>query len=363
MELPPTKMETEDPAGLGDYDSYQMQNQFVYSSGDHFSFDSLFMHERCSINGHTEQNNMINPDNVSTVNYASTATGSFGRPPEQRNPTELPTWDHSAASLKPSHSPPPSSSRIISFGNSLSPPTRPAVKSETAADYRTEDGVMAEFDDYYPYLNSDAALDGETKRAAGGSSSSSSSRSRSVAHAQDHVIAERKRREKLSQRFIALSALVPGLKKMDKASVLGDATKYLQHLQERVKSLEEQTAGKEAMESVLFVKKSQVHVEDEYSSSSSAGRPSSNHESPLPEIEARVSDGHVLIRIHCERQKGSLSKVLAEIEKHRLNVVNSTVLPFGSSILDITLVAHQMDGSDSATTMRDLVKSLHRVVR
>ena len=31
---------------------------------------------------------------------------------------------------------------------------------------------------------------------------------------QDHVIAERKRREKLTQRFIALSALVPGLKKV-----------------------------------------------------------------------------------------------------------------------------------------------------
>lgn len=37
---------------------------------------------------------------------------------------------------------------------------------------------------------------------------------RSPLHAQDHVLAERKRREKLSQRFIALSALVPGLKKV-----------------------------------------------------------------------------------------------------------------------------------------------------
>lgn len=38
--------------------------------------------------------------------------------------------------------------------------------------------------------------------------------SRSPSQAQDHVIAERKRREKLSQRFIALSAVVPGLKKV-----------------------------------------------------------------------------------------------------------------------------------------------------
>ena len=31
---------------------------------------------------------------------------------------------------------------------------------------------------------------------------------------QDHILAERKRREKLSQRFIALSKIVPGLKKV-----------------------------------------------------------------------------------------------------------------------------------------------------
>jgi len=37
---------------------------------------------------------------------------------------------------------------------------------------------------------------------------------RSLAHNQDHIIAERKRREKLSQCLIALAALIPGLKKV-----------------------------------------------------------------------------------------------------------------------------------------------------
>ena len=37
---------------------------------------------------------------------------------------------------------------------------------------------------------------------------------RSPVHAQDHIMAERKRREKLSQSFIALAALVPGLRKV-----------------------------------------------------------------------------------------------------------------------------------------------------
>lgn len=37
---------------------------------------------------------------------------------------------------------------------------------------------------------------------------------RSPSNAQDHILTERKRREKLTQRFVALSALVPGLKKV-----------------------------------------------------------------------------------------------------------------------------------------------------
>jgi hypothetical protein len=38
--------------------------------------------------------------------------------------------------------------------------------------------------------------------------------SRPASQNQDHILAERKRREKLSQRFIALSKIVPGLKKV-----------------------------------------------------------------------------------------------------------------------------------------------------
>lgn len=39
-------------------------------------------------------------------------------------------------------------------------------------------------------------------------------RTRPPSQTYDHIIAERKRREQLSQRFVALSAIVPGLKKV-----------------------------------------------------------------------------------------------------------------------------------------------------
>lgn len=123
---------------------------------------------------------------------------------------------------------------------------------------------------------------------------------------------------------------------MDKASVLGEAIKYLKHMQERVKTLEEQ-AAKKTMESVVFVKKSQVYAEDELSSSDENFDGWSDQ--PLPEIEARVSDKDVLVRIHCENRKGSVQKILTQLEKLHLNVINTSALPFGDSTIDVTIVA------------------------
>lgn len=58
----------------------------------------------------------------------------------------------------------------------------------------------------------------------------------------NHVLAERRRREKLNDRFMALRALVPNVSKMDKASILGDAIDYVTELQKRLRSLESKAA-------------------------------------------------------------------------------------------------------------------------
>ncbi|TKY71555.1 Transcription factor bHLH25 [Spatholobus suberectus] len=170
---------------------------------------------------------------------------------------------------------------------------------------------------------------------------------------QDHIIAERKRREKLSQRFIALSALVPGLKKMDKASVLGEAIKYLKQMQEKVSALEEEQNRKRTVESVVIVKKSQLYSDAEDFSSSDTG---GTFDEALPEIEARFCERNVLIRVHCEKNKGVIEKTISEIEKLHLKVINSSAMTFGSFILDITIIA-QMD-MEFCMTVKDLVRSL-----
>ncbi|XP_028798046.1 transcription factor bHLH18-like [Neltuma alba] len=165
---------------------------------------------------------------------------------------------------------------------------------------------------------------------------------------QDHLLAERIRRGKITQHFIALSALIPGLKRADKASVLEGAIKHVKQLQEQVKILEEQTKKKTG-ESLVFVKKSQLISTDMSFNNSSDNiknflDPSESHRTVAEaDVEARVSDKNVLIRVQCEKQEGIMVKTIKEIEKFHLSVVNSSVMPFGTSILDITIIAEMED--------------------
>jgi len=128
---------------------------------------------------------------------------------------------------------------------------------------------------------------------------------------------------------------------MDKANVLEDTIKYLKQLQERVKTLEEQPVQK-PVESAVLVKKSQTSddngssCDENFEGGKAAG---DDNVDDLPEIEAKLSEKTVLVKIHCKNHKGVLVKVLAEIESFNLSVLNTSAIPFASSALDITVMA------------------------
>ncbi|EPS58430.1 hypothetical protein M569_16384, partial [Genlisea aurea] len=180
----------------------------------------------------------------------------------------------------------------------------------------------------------------------------SNARLRQPSQPYDHVLSEKKRRQRLRQRFLDLSAIVPGLEKMDKTSVLGGAIKYLKYLQERAKFLEEKVTNHQNTESTVRVRQTHITVtgdgEDEEEVSSV--------DSSLPEVVGRISDGHVLLVIHCEIQKGVLANLVKQVENLNLTVISTNVTSFGSLALDITILAQVEKGF--AATIEEVVRIL-----
>ncbi|KAL2539005.1 transcription factor bHLH [Forsythia ovata] len=179
---------------------------------------------------------------------------------------------------------------------------------------------------------------------------------RNPLQAQDHVVAERKRREKLSQLFIALSKVVPGLKKLDKASLLGDAIKYVQDLQKRVRILEDEAkeANRNSITNYSATRYSISTMNCPSSKESSIN--GSTRESVPAEIKARISNNNVLIKICYKKHKGLISRIQYEMEKLHLNVLDIRAMPFGSSTLDITILAEMK--SEFCGTVEEIVEQL-----
>jgi hypothetical protein len=131
---------------------------------------------------------------------------------------------------------------------------------------------------------------------------------------------------------------------MDKATILGDAVKYVRELQEKVKGLEEEggAGGSGGIQSAVLVKK-QLPPEDDAMASSHGG--SGDHGGdgggmPLPEIEARLSERSVLLlRIHCYSARGLLVRVISEVEQMQLSITHTNVMPFPASTAIITITA------------------------
>ncbi|KAL6883724.1 hypothetical protein ACP4OV_011138 [Aristida adscensionis] len=180
-----------------------------------------------------------------------------------------------------------------------------------------------------------------------------------------HISSERQRRERLSQHFIALAKIVPGLRKMDKASILSDAIRYLKQLQEQVKVLEEEARRWPDEAPVLAEKSSQPSAMDDDNVMSckdddSEGSVESRQTAALPEIKAHVLDRTVHVSIQCKNRKGAVVAALSELERIGVTIMTTNVLTFVTS-LDITIVATAEEGF--CLSVEHIVRRLNQALK
>ncbi|CAL5207020.1 unnamed protein product [Lathyrus oleraceus] len=168
----------------------------------------------------------------------------------------------------------------------------------------------------------------QTRDTAGVNSNDPSARLRGKGTPQDelsanHVLAERRRREKLNERFIILRSLVPFVTKMDKASILGDTIEYLKQLRRKIQDLETRNRQMESEKSGVTVlvgptEKKKVRIVE---GNGTGGGVRAKAVEVVASVQVSIIESDALLEIECLQREGLLLDVMMMLRELRIEVI------------------------------------------
>ncbi|CAI0400722.1 unnamed protein product [Linum tenue] len=123
----------------------------------------------------------------------------------------------------------------------------------------------------------------------------------------NHVMAERRRREKLNERFIVLRSLVPFVTKMDKASILGDTIEYLKQLRSKIQELE---ARNRQLAEPQRITRSEMKKKGRGAAAAAAAA----------SVEVSIIERDALLELQCEHREGLLLDMMQKLREMRIEV-------------------------------------------
>ncbi|XP_019441839.1 PREDICTED: basic helix-loop-helix protein A-like isoform X1 [Lupinus angustifolius] len=158
-------------------------------------------------------------------------------------------------------------------------------------------------------------------------------------HSTTHVLAERRRREKLNERFIILKSLVPFVTKMDKASILGDTIEYVKLLRRRIQDLEARNLQILEKEEQRSKNTDIIEMQRACTSSSTKEQQRSgvtvmvgtnkrkvriverNDEEALTSVQVSIIESDALLELECPHREGLLLDVIQKLRELRIEVI------------------------------------------
>ncbi|TKY62459.1 Basic helix-loop-helix protein A [Spatholobus suberectus] len=151
------------------------------------------------------------------------------------------------------------------------------------------------------------------------------------AYETSHVMAERRRREKLNERFLVLRSMVPFVTRMDKASILGDTIEYIKQLREKIEILEARDchAGKRRVR----------------------------------EVEVSIIESDALLEVECVHREGLLLDVMSMLRELGVEVITaqSWVKDNGVFVAEMRAKVKE-NGNGTKASIVEVKKALNQII-
>ncbi|KAK4731929.1 hypothetical protein R3W88_024917 [Solanum pinnatisectum] len=192
----------------------------------------------------------------------------------------------------------------------------------------------------------------------------------------NHVLAERRRREKLNERFVILRSLVPFVTKMDKASILGDTIEYVKQLRKKVQDLEARDRHAETIKDAdeksgtTIVKAFSVKGKRRMKSTvegSIGGAPAKITVSPpmdegVLQVEVSIIENDALVELRCPYKEGLLLDVMQMLRELKVEVVGiKSSLNTGLLLAELRAKVKE-DIYGRKASILEVKKSIHQII-
>ncbi|KAH7439663.1 hypothetical protein KP509_04G071400 [Ceratopteris richardii] len=171
------------------------------------------------------------------------------------------------------------------------------------------------------------------------------------------LVLERRRRRTLNEKLYSLRALVPNISKMDKASIVSDAIKYIRDLQGQVESM-----GAEVHDLGCLMKDdpqevSCIMIDDRLALKRVIKNSRMKHQ--ILELEvADMEERTFQLRLHCKNGQDALVKLSKAMEALKLEILNANLTVMNDHMLSSLVVKTSIGKLVTKDELKQLILSI-----